>query len=81
MGNSFLVKRCGCEPQQIRGDEVSANDPNDSGAGQLRQVPLAPAGEVTLAMEELPRSQDEMKVIHPRRPLPRVPEPPPDEAP
>jgi hypothetical protein len=42
--------------------------------GETRSgIPVAPAGEQTLHIDEEPAQQDR-KVIHPRRPLPLVPD-------
>ncbi|HEX8904968.1 MAG TPA: hypothetical protein VF771_09025 [Longimicrobiaceae bacterium] len=54
-------------------------DENDDCRRERRQVPLAPAGEVTLTREPMPRHTGEPRQIHPRRPLPPVPEGEPDE--
>jgi hypothetical protein len=43
---------------------------------QFGEGPMKPAGEVTVIRQDLPSSPPEDKRIHPRRPLPLVPEAP-----
>lgn len=46
----------------------------------LREAPLDPAGEVEVIYRDLPPRPPEDKKIHKRRPLPRVPEAPAEDA-
>jgi hypothetical protein len=55
------------------------NDPNtfEPAAG----TPLKPAGSVTVRHEDKPREgPDEVRRIHPRRPLPTIPDSSPDDS-
>ena len=48
---------------------------------QFGEGPMKPAGEVTVIRQDLPPSPPEDKRIHPRRPLPLVPEAPASDQP
>lgn len=51
-----------------------SNDERKSPTGQTRSgIPVAPADERTLRIDEQPAPQNQ-QVIHPRRPLPAVPD-------
>jgi len=52
---------------------------HQSVAKSLGAVPLKPAGDVIVKHEEEPPQPPEVKRIHPRRPLPVVPEAQPDQ--
>jgi hypothetical protein len=60
---------------------ASGNHDDDSAAPKRRPVPLTPAGDVTLPMTETPPRHEERREIHPRRPLPEVPDQREDETP
>jgi hypothetical protein len=51
------------------------NDDDFRHSGQTRSgIPLAPAGERTLRIDDMPARDEEKKEIHQRRPLPLVPD-------
>jgi hypothetical protein len=56
------------------------NNPKAPTSQPLRETPLDPAGEVEVIYRDLPPRPPEDKKIHQRRPLPRVPEAPAEDA-
>jgi hypothetical protein len=59
---------------------MSGNHSDDSATSTPRRVPLEPAGERSLEIEDRPPRQEEPRQIHQRRPLPVVPDRKPDES-
>ena len=53
---------------------MSRNDSDEKATTPSRGIPLEPAGEQSLSIEDLPPRSDEPRRIHKRRPLPIVPD-------
>jgi hypothetical protein len=58
-----------------------ASGDHDDDSTAPKQRPLTPAGDVTLPMTGTPPRHEERREIHPRRPLPEVPDKREDETP
>ena len=53
---------------------MNRNDSNEEASSPSRGIPLEPAGERSLDIEDLPPRNEEPRHVHKRRPLPMVPD-------
>jgi hypothetical protein len=69
------------EKSSVMEDDAPKKDVTGSNTFQPPAgIPLKPVGEVTLRHEDKPPEPDEVRRIHPRRPLPLTPDAPPADS-